>query len=243
MQAVILAAGLSRRMGRATQDKPKCLLQIKGETILGRTLNNLRAAGIRDLVMTVGYRHQMIRDFIASSFPSLNVSYLLNVGYAGNNNAYSLWMTRGSVEGPLFLLDSDILFDKTILPLLADCGEENCLAVRVSRTLTEEEMKVAIREGTKQITHISKTIDPRTAYGESIGIERFSPGFLKDLYAILDRRISRENKIHDFYEASFQEVIESGHPLFAVDIGPRKAAEIDSPADIAAADKDIIPFI
>jgi choline kinase len=127
--------------------------------------------------------------------------------------------------------------------MLLDCSEEDCLAVRTSNTLGEEEMKVAIQEGTKKITDISKKIDPETAYGESIGIERFSLKFLEGLYSILDRRISKEGKINEFYEASFQEMIETGHSIFAVDIGPKKAAELDFPEDIAAAGKDIIPFI
>lgn len=234
---------MSRRMGNAAQDRPKCLIEMNGKTILGRMIDNLQSAGINELVMTVGYKHQMIRDFIAGNFPSVKVTYLLNEGYAENNNGYSLWMTRNDVKGPVFLLDSDILFDAKILKQLLDCPESDCLAVRTSNALGEEEMKVAIDNGTKKITAISKQIDPKTAYGESIGIERFSPDFLNGLYSVLDRRISKEKKINEFYEASFQEMIENGHSIYAVDIGPKKAAELDFPEDIAAAGKEIIPFI
>jgi choline kinase len=230
-------------MGSATQDKPKCLIELDGKTILGRTLDHLRNTGINELVMTVGYKHQMIRDFIAANFPQLKAIYLLNEDYANNNNAYSLWMTRNDVKGPIFLLDSDIIFDVRILRMLIDCPDEDCLAVRTSDTLGEEEMKVALHPGTKKISDISKKIDPKTAFGESIGIEKFSPKFLSGLYDVLDRRISKENKICEFYEASFQEMIENGHSIFAVDIGPKKAAELDSQEDITAAEKDTLPFV
>jgi choline kinase len=230
-------------MGSAAQDRPKCLIELHGKTILGRMLDHLRSAGINELVMTIGYKHQMIRDFIAANFPMLKVTYLLNEDYANNNNGYSLWMTRNDVKGPIFLLDSDILFDVRILRMLIDYPEEDCLAVRTSNALGEEEMKVALHPGTKKISDISKKINPKTACGESIGIEKFSPKFLSSLYDVLDRRISKENKINEFYEASFQEMIENGHPIYAVDIGPKKAAELDFPEDIAAADKDILPFI
>jgi choline kinase len=243
VQSVILAAGLSRRMGSAAQDKPKCLIEINGKTILGRMLENLRSTGINELVMTVGYKHQMIREFIAVNFPMFKVTYLLNEDYANNNNGYSLWMTRNDVKGPILLLDSDIIFDVRILRMLIDCPEEDCLAVRTSNQLGEEEMKVALYPGTKKISNISKKIDPQAASGESIGIEKFSPKFLSSLYDVLDRRIINENKINEFYEASFQEMIENGHPIYAVDIGPKKAAELDFPEDIASAGKDIIPFI
>lgn len=230
-------------MGNATQDRPKCLIELQGQTILGRMLRHLISTGIEELVMTVGYKHQMIRDFITANFPKLKVTYLLNEDYANNNNAYSLWMTRNNVKGPIFLLDSDIIFDVRILRMLTECREEDCLAVRTSDSLGEEEMKVALHPGTLKISDISKKINPKTACGESIGIEKFSPKFLSGLYDVLDRRISKENKINEFYEASFQEMIEDGHHIYAVDIGPKKAAELDFPEDIAAADKDILPFI
>lgn len=243
MQAIILAAGYSKRMGEKTVDKPKCLIPIGGKTILGRMLENLTSAGIDELIMTVGYRHTMIRDFIGSNFPNLNVEYLLNTDYENNNNAYSLWMTREKVNGPVFLLDSDILFDVSILNLLVEFVEDDCLAVRTADEIGEEEMKVSLQDGALKIAEISKKIDPSSAFGESIGIEKFSIPFLEKLYAMLDKRVIKENRINEFYEASFQELIKDGDDIYAVDIGSSKAAEVDFPEDLEAAKKDIIPFI
>ncbi len=243
MQAVILAAGYSKRMGKKTQEKPKTLIEIGGKTILGRMLENLTDAGVDELVMTVGYRHQMIRDFIASNFPNLKVEYLLNNDYENNNNAYSLWMTRDKAKGPVFLLDSDIVFDRRILDLLLECPEKDCLAVRTADKIGEEEMKVSLRKGTTELSAISKKIDVNEAYGESIGIEKFSSEFLAELFKTLEKRVITEDRINEFYEASFQEMIDGGARLHAVDIGPNKAAELDFPEDIEDAKEKIIPYI
>ncbi len=243
MQAIILAAGYSKRMGKKTQDKPKCLIEIGGRTILGRMLENLVDAGVDELVMTVGYRHQMIRDFIIAKFPNLKVEYLLNNDYENNNNGYSLWMTREKARGPLFLLDSDILFDRRILDLLLESSEENCLAVRTSDSIGEEEMKIALKDGTLEVAEISKQVDVKKAFGESIGIEKFSQTYLDKLYQTLEKRIIKEDRINEFYEASFQELIDNGAPLYSADIGPNKAAELDLPEDIESAKTDILPFL
>lgn len=243
MQAVILAAGYSKRMGAKTQDKPKCLIEIKGQTILSRMLKKLISVGVDELVMTVGYRHTMIRDFIKENFPDLKVEYLLNNDYENNNNAYSLWMTREKTSGPIFLLDSDIVFDVHILEKLLANPEENCLAVRTADVIGEEEMKVSLQEGTRKISDISKQIDIRKAYGESIGIERFNQEMLDKLYRTLQKRVIDEDRINEFYEASFKELIDIGEEIYAVDIGPMKAAELDFPEDIEDAEKKILPFI
>jgi len=243
MQAVILAAGRSRRMGKITKEIPKCLIEIHGKTILGRTLENLIDVGVDELVITVGYLQNMIRDFISANFPNLRVKYLVNEDYENNNNIYSLWMTKDAANGPILLLDSDIVFDTRILHSLLKYPQENCLAVRTSDTIGQEEMKVTLQDNSEKLAKISKKIDPKEAFGESIGIELFSPEFLRELYRILDRRILKEKKINDFYEIAFQEMIDNSHPIYAVDIGPKKAAELDFPEDIEDARTNVIPYL
>jgi choline kinase len=211
-------------MGNATNDKPKCLLEIQNnKTILEAMLENLLTSDVKELVMTVTYLH--------------------NTDFENNNNAFSLWMTRDTATGPIFLLDSDIVFDQHILNCLLEYPETDCLAVRTKDSIGEEEMKVSLQPGTKKIAAISKKIDPKTAFGESIGIELFSPEFLKELYPILDRRIVKENRINEYYEDSFQEMIDKNNPIYAVDIGSKKAAEIDFIEDLESAKKNILPFI
>jgi choline kinase len=243
MKGVILAAGISSRLRPLTDTTPKCLLPIGGETILERTLNNLAACGIREIVIVGGYLEDQLRSFVSDNFPELGVKFLTNDVYASTNNIYSLWLTKLDVLGQgMILLDSDIIFEDRIIQALLRSGHENCLAVNTKIRLGDEEIKVAV-DRHNRIRAISKEVPPGRAIGESIGIELFGPSMLKTLFDVLDRKIVREKAVNEFYEAAFQEVIDRGGEIYAVDVGMYKAIEIDTAEDLLAAEKVILPHL
>ncbi len=234
MQAIILAAGLSKRLRPLTDNTPKCLLKVGSKTILEMTIDNILKNGINDFVMVTGYRENMIKDFIAKQYPDLNIKFLTNPDYENNNNSYSLWMTKDYISGECILLDSDILFDYRIISKLLASKHPNCLAMNCNHSLGEEEIKVIV-DSTHKILHIGKDPDPVKSLGESIGIERFSHEFFKKLGKVLDRKIVNEQNVNEFYEVSFQELIIEGNGIFAVDVSEYKSMEIDTPADLERA--------
>ncbi|MBE2198388.1 MAG: phosphocholine cytidylyltransferase family protein [Anaerolinea sp.] len=185
------------------------------------------------MIFVTGYKENMIKDFMKKTFPELNVNFITNTDYENNNNSYSLWMTREYVKGDILLLDSDILFDKRIISSLLKSENENCLAVNFTDKLDEEQIKV-ILNGEKEVLEIGKEISIEKSEGESIGIEKFSAYFMKALFTILDRKISAENNVNEFYEASFQELIDkggSGNSIFAEDVSEYTCMEIDTVDD------------
>jgi choline kinase len=243
MKSVILAAGVSARLRPLTDDIPKCLLRIGGKTILERTVDNLLAHDLDDIIIVTGYLQERIRDFLAGRYPRLKVAYIFNDLYATTNNIYSLWMTKARIgNGGMLLMDSDILFDKGILGLLLGSEHRDGLALRSDRQLGDEEIKVRVRPD-GSIAEIGKAVDSAQAAGESIGIEKFSPDFTSRLFAILDRKIEKENQAGVFYEAAFQEAIDAGEKIFAVDIGPLKCIELDTAEDIERAQRDVVRFL
>lgn len=241
MQAIILAAGLAKRLRPLTDTTPKCLLKVGDKTILEMTINNVLKNGINEFIMVTGYRENMIKDFILQNFPGLNIKYLTNSDYENNNNSYSLWMTKDYVNSDCILLDSDILFDFRIISKLLEFPQTDCLAVNTNHKLGEEEIKVIIDSANK-IEHIGKHLNPAECYGESIGIERFSHGFFKKLGGVLERKIVRENNINEFYEASFQELYDAGNAMYAVDVSEYTSMEIDFPEDFKRA-KEVVKTI
>jgi choline kinase len=234
MQAIILAAGLSKRLRPLTDTTPKCLLRVGGKTLLEMTIDNILKNGVSEFVMVTGYRENMIKDFIGKNYPSLKITYLTNSGYENNNNSYSLWMTKDYIKGGSLLLDSDILFDYRIIAKLLKSQYLNSLAVNPNHKLGDEEIKVII-DSTNKIEHIGKHLAPEDCYGESIGIERFSHDFFVKLGEVLERKIVRENNVNEFYEASFQELYDRGNTMYAVDVSEYKSMEIDFPEDLKKA--------
>ena len=243
MKSVILAAGISARLRPLTNNTPKCLLKIGGKTILERTLDNLLAYHLNDLIIVTGYLQKQIKSFIADKYPQLNVTYIFNDKYDTTNNIYSLWMTKDLVmNNEMLLLDSDILFDKKILGLLLNSDHSNCLALRSDHKLSEEEIKVKLNND-GSIAEISKKVDLKDAVGESIGIEKFDTEFTNKLFEILDRKILVENKVKIFYEAAFQDAINDGNKIYAVDIGSLKCIELDFAEDIERANREVIQYL
>jgi len=235
LKAVILAAGIASRLRPLTDKIPKCLLTVGEESILERSIRSLTEQGIHDFVIVTGFRAEQIEDVIRQRFASQKFQLVYNDLYASTNNIYSLWLAKKWTKGAeIVLLDSDIIFDRRILEVLFAEKHPDCLALRSNGTIGREEMKVRTT-ATGFVQEIAKTIAPAKAAGESIGIEKFSPDFTIMLFDILDRMIVSEQKVDKFYELAFQEVVDGGQPLKAVDVGRLRCIEIDTPDDLSAA--------
>lgn len=233
MQAVILAAGVSRRLRPLTDYIPKCLLDVSGRNLLQRTLDNLAINKITDILIVTGYRENMIKEYVEKSVSGLNVTFITNPDYQHNNNSYSLWLSRNFVKEDFILLDSDILFDERIITKLIQSQYHNCLAVNADGELDKEQMKVVVDKDFR-ILQIGKEIEVDKSYGESIGIEKFSFDFSRMLFEILDRKITKENKVNEFYETTFQEIVDRHDPqysIYCVDISEYQCIEIDTIED------------
>jgi len=231
MKAVILAAGVAARLRPLTDNTPKCLLKVGDKSILERTVDNISANGITDIVVVTGYLKEMIENFLISKYPELNFTFIFNEKYDSTNNIYSLWMTKEELLGhDMLLLDSDIVFDSRIIGQLVNSDHENCLAVRSDHKLSEEEIKLLLNDD-GSIKEISKVVDPNAAVGESIGIEKFEKKFVWRLFTILDIKILDNHEVNIFYEAAFQNAMNSGAKIYPVDVENYKCMEIDTIED------------
>ena len=213
------------------------MLEVGGITIIERTINNLVAGGVSDIIIVTGYLAGELKEFIQSKFPGLQISFIYNPEYDTTNNIYSLWLARDLVkDSEILLLDSDIIFDRKILDLLLNSEYENCLALRPSGDIGVEEMKITTDDQSK-VVEIAKTIAPEKATGESVGIEKFSQSFVSELYKTLETLIIDQNQADKFYELAFQLTIDGGQELYACNVGNFKCIEIDTPEDMQLANE------
>ena len=240
---VILAAGTSSRLRPLTEAMPKCLLKVGGKALLERTIENVLAAGIKEIALVVGYRAEMIREFVKQQFPNLKFRVILNPNFASTNNAYSLLLARrflenqnGKVHRSLLLLDSDILFPRKLLPFFFQNGTEDSIAVRIVGEHNEEEIQAEIHPD-GNIKFIGKRPDLTLASGESVGIELCSSATAERLFSVLERRVRSGIGRSEFYEAAFQEMIDTGVKLKAVDVSTFPVIEIDTPEDFERANR------
>jgi choline kinase len=236
MHCLILAAGTASRLRPLTDSTPKCLLTVGSRSILERAIRAVFHAGVIHFTVVVGFQDWMVKNFLKRNFPSLDFTFVVNNQFDTTNNAFSLLLAREEIEGhELLLLDGDIVFDDEIIPLLIKSPHQSCLAVRTKGGVGEEDVKVEVNDK-KEIVRIGKEIAASPACGESIGIARFSRGDTTGLFTTLEKRIRTENRVNEFYESSFQEMIDGGSHMVAVDAGPYRSIEIDTVEDLHSAE-------
>ena len=237
MKAIILAAGVGSRIRPLTDNCPKSLLKIGGKTILEMMLSHIQDCGISDVVFVLGYLQEQIKDYVSTNFPDLNAHFITNEKYSETNTGFSLMLAMESIKGSNFVkFDADVVFDKEILKKLIECEHENCLCIDKNINLDEEEIKVII-DKQNRVVKASKTVNPKEAVGESIGIEKISAETAKLLLAELKAMMADEQNYQEYYEAAYERLIEKNVPFNTLDITGLKWTEIDTKEDFTTAEK------
>ena len=121
MQALMLAAGMGKRLGRYTQNGTKCMVQINGKALIEYAIEALVKSGVKKFTLVVGYRSDVLKNYIQSKFNEDNlcgmkIDYIENPVYDKTNNIYSLYLAKDVlVQDNTILLESDLIFDEKIL--------------------------------------------------------------------------------------------------------------------------------
>ncbi len=238
MDGLILAAGMATRLKPLTENTPKSLLKLNDKPILKYIIDNLLQNNVNKIIIVAGFEENKIKDFVKQNYNSQNFVFITNKDYANTNNAYSFLLAHKEIKNEFILLDSDIIFDKRIISLLLKDKTKGAMLAIKRHNLSEEEIKVVIEKNGK-IKKIGKEVPITKAFGESIGIEYFPKDYVKPLFDTLKKRIIDEKRYNEFYEASFQEMINQGYEFYGVDIGNLEAIEIDFKEDLDLAEKII----
>ena len=223
-KAVIVAAGMGRRLGAVAAARPKALLEVGGATLIERSLHSLRRAGIADITVVTGFGKKQIEERLGAS-----VEYRENPFFAMTNNMASLWFAQSAVaHQPFLYLHADIIFDADIL---ARClaTPSSCMAVDC-HPCGDEEMKVRVANG--MVEGSDKGIPATEAHGEWVGIAGFDGPTGDALFAEIDRQLTT-NRAYDAYDTrAFNQVVQQGHRLAMIDCTGLPWVEIDFPEDL-----------
>lgn len=248
MKCVILVAGMATRLASRTNGRPKCLLSVGGKPILQRMIENVTAAGIAEIILVLGYRADAVRRFVKAAFPFHRIRFAVNPKFDSTNNAFSLLMARNHIveitKNPVvchefLLLDADIVFSSLLLPALLKHPSPDKVAVRVRGGHDAEEVRVRADQS-GAIQQIGKTINLSESYGESVGMEVFSTTTAQRLFEVLEQRVRRGEGREEFYEATFQALVDEGVKLHAVDVSDFPSMEIDTPEDLDIAERTML---
>jgi choline kinase len=231
--AVILVAGVGSRLRPLTDDRPKALVDLGGETILARALRLLVAHGVRRFVLATGYRE----DAVKSALEEAGVESVLcrNERYDSTQNSVSLALCADAIRGDDFYkLDGDVVFRPEVFTRLDACAAPLAIAVDRMRRADAEAMKVRVGAG-QRIVELGKSISLDAAAGESIGIERLSASAGARVFDALAKNL-REGREDLYYEDVYSELIVAGElEAEAVDVGDLPWTEVDDGNDLTRA--------
>ena len=119
MQAIILAAGMGKRLKSLTVDNTKCMVEVNSTPLIKRMLSQLDGLGLSRIVLVVGYHAEILRQFVQSLPLKTPVVYVENTDYAKTNNIYSLFLAREYLlQEDTLLLESDLIFEDSVLQAL-----------------------------------------------------------------------------------------------------------------------------
>ena len=121
MQAVILAAGMGKRLGELTKGNTKCMIEVGGETLISRLLRQLDKHALSKIILVVGYKAQELKDYLATLQVQTPIEFVENTVYDKTNNIYSLYLAKDylTTEDTL-LFESDLIMEDAIISKLIE---------------------------------------------------------------------------------------------------------------------------
>lgn len=232
--ALLLAAGTGSRLLPLTNDAPKCLTLVSEISILGRLIENLRLQGFTRLVVVTGHLSASIEEFLGTRYHDISIEYVHSPVYKTTNNIYSLWMARDIIKEPFLLLESDLVFDHSLLSemvypdRLAVAGIKDWM--NGTTVIVDPNQKVmGFKNDTSPFQGVIKY--------KTVNMYSFSSESWKTISKRLDLHI-KEGKVNGYYETVFAELVnENLLSLQAVSFDKKAWYEIDDLGDLTEAVK------
>ncbi len=231
--ALLLAAGIGSRLYPLTQNEPKCLTIVNTMSILERLIHCLNQHGFKRLVVVTGYLENRIREYLGNQVGNIKIEYVFSPLYETTNNIYSLWIARKVINEPFLLLESDLVFDESLLDTML--YPDRIAVARVQPWMNGS--CVTINESQLVKTFLAFNAE---SFGEikykTVNIYSLSLSSWDCIVKKLDQHIS-DGKVNDYYETVFAEMIADGSlSLRIVSFDGKPWYEIDTIEDLAKAE-------
>jgi choline kinase len=239
MNAVILAAGVGKRLRPFTTEHPKCLLTFGGKSLLRRHVEMLDGAGMKTICVVVGHLADQVEAELKQLTCRTPIELVYNAEYRFGS-ALSLLQAEAALRTAAIIMDADLLFCRTMVDRLVASPAADCLLVDDRLVDSGEEVKVVSRSDGRVYELGKQVRRDGTVIGESVGIYKFSAETTHDLIEAL-RRAVRENP-HVEYETVIDSLLEH-IPIGYVRVGDLPWIEIDFPQDVDRARDEIWPSI
>jgi choline kinase len=234
MKAVILSAGQGSRLLPLTENTPKCLLPVAGQSILARQVRTLAAVGIDEIAVVTGFCAGTVEHALAEvKTGRCTLRTVFNPFYNVADNLASCWMARQEMDCEFLLLNGDTLFEPAVAQrLLAAPAAPVTLAIDRKPRYDSDDMKVEL-DGVRLLA-VGKTLPEERVDGESIGLMRFQGQGSKPFEAVLDQMMRTPNGLNQWYLKAIG-VLAEQNLVRICSIEGLRWCEIDFPHDLERA--------
>ncbi len=241
MQAIILAAGMGRRLGELTKENTKCMVEVNGVRLIDRLLGQLSGLSLRRVIIVVGYQGQNLMDYIGHRYDGrLTIEYAENPIYDKTNNIYSLSLVKEKMlEDDTLLIESDLIFSDKLFQMILEDEYPNVALVAKYESWMDGTM-VRIDEARNIVNFVPKKAfryEDVDEYYKTVNIYKFSRDFCEQKYVPFLEAYCHALGNNEYYEQVLRVItLLDSAELKALPVGDEKWYEIDDIQDLDIAE-------
>ncbi len=240
MQAIILAAGMGKRLGELTKGNTKCMVKVNGTPLIDRVMTQLSQQPLKKVIIVVGYKGQELKEYLGQEYNGMPIQYIENPIYDKTNNIYSLSLAKEEMQqDDTLLIESDLIFEDSLFPLIINNPYPNLALVAKYETWMDGTM-VRIDEDNNIINFIPKKAFKYSdvdSYYKTVNIYKFSKEFSTTHYVPFLEAYTRALGDNEYYEQVLRVItLLDKCELKALPLNGEKWYEIDDVQDLDIAE-------
>ncbi len=235
MKAIILSAGQGSRLGHLTDDRPKCLIEFGGKSLLDWQLDTLAANEVDEVLVVTGFRDDQIEAVLARRSGGPRVRTMFNPFFKVADNLGSLYLVRGDLTGDCLVWNGDTLVSNALMARVVDNVGCDGICVTIDRKdrYDDDDMKVVVSDDGRL-----RAIGKRIAEGvnaESIGLLAFRGGGAERFADAIERAMRTSEGTTIWYLRVIHHLAQNSE-VWTLDISGEEWGEVDFPEDLASAE-------
>ena len=208
MQALMLAAGMGKRLKKYTANNTKCMLKIHEKTLIERAVEALLESGVNKLILVVGYQGENLKKFLLEEcknpkIKEMKFEFIDNSIFDKTNNIYSLALAKEElIKDDTIMLESDLIYDYELIKRIVESKEPNLVSVAKYEQWMDGTV-IKIDDEKNVLEFIEKknfSFDELDEYYKTVNIYKFSKEFAKkEFVPFLDAYIKSYGE-NEYYE-------------------------------------------
>lgn len=240
MQAIILAAGMGKRLKELTSNATKCMVEVNGEMMIHKTLMHLEKLNLNKIVLVVGYEGQQLMDYVNSLGLKTSVEYVVNDVYDKTNNIYSLYLAKEYLlQDDTLLLESDLVYEEAVIRKLVDTPYPSLVLVDKFESWMDGTC-ITVDEDDNITSFVSKRefdFTKTDEYYKTVNLYKFSKNFSEKYYVPFLEAYCNAMGLNEYYEQVLKVITFLGDlEIKAVKLNGEKWYEIDDVQDLDIAE-------